>query len=265
MPCGRVLRLHNNVECLRLDIRGLWLDRQCIGSKGLSDSEFADPFLAGNDVRPARLARLACQKSQIVVDLGLARPLEFFGNTGARVYHGNCEIRPPDRDWSTAVVDDLRSKMIDDARTALPVCDGRDPATNADGRGRGVDSCGALMTKLPSDEAKRALGQRDRHLAGTGCRVVYERVDDEIAVRTDVERCLVGEEDLHAPAGGRLYSLLVDDLCPYTQNMSFSARRCAMRLRIDRGRCPDFLGKRGQAQEHRAGEQHRNGDGDICT
>src|SRR6516164_9189554 len=121
MPCGRVLRLHDDVECLRLDIRGLRLDRQCIRVR-LPDSELVNLLLAGDDMRPARLARLARQQGQIVIDLSLACPLESFGRTSVLVHYGKCEIRPPDRDRSTAVVDDLRPKMIDDARAALPIC-----------------------------------------------------------------------------------------------------------------------------------------------
>jgi hypothetical protein len=60
-PCGRVLCLHNDVEYLRLDICGLLLDREHVGSKRLSDSELADPFVAGNIVCPACLAWFAFQ------------------------------------------------------------------------------------------------------------------------------------------------------------------------------------------------------------
>jgi len=65
MPCGRVLRLHDDVECLRLDIRGLRLDRQCIRVR-LSDSELVNLLLAGDDVRPARLPGLTQQGATIL-------------------------------------------------------------------------------------------------------------------------------------------------------------------------------------------------------
>src|ERR1700745_311352 len=153
--------------------------------------------------------------------------------------------------------------MIDDARAAFSVCDGRDPTANADGRGRRVDGRGALMTELPANEAKRALGQRDRHLTGPGRGVVDELIDYEIAVRTDVECCLVGEQDLQAPAGGRLNSLLVDDSSPYIQNLSFSARWRTVRLRINRGSCPNLLAERRHGYQHRPGEQCRKAHCDI--
>jgi hypothetical protein len=66
MPCGRVLRLHDNVECLRLNIGGLRLDRWCIRSVRLSDSELVNLFLAGDDVRPARLPGLTQQGATIL-------------------------------------------------------------------------------------------------------------------------------------------------------------------------------------------------------
>jgi hypothetical protein len=51
---------------------------------------------------------------------------------------------------------------------------------------------------VAGDEAKQSLGQRGRHLARPGRRIIDEIIDREIRVGTDGENRLIEQHELHA-------------------------------------------------------------------
>jgi hypothetical protein len=105
------------------------------------------------------------------------------------------------------------------------VRDGRDPPANSNRGNRCADRGCTLVAELSADETKRAFGERSRHLASAGGRVIHETIDHKVTVRADVESGFVNEQKLNRPLGSRLNSFLVHD--PF--DTGFSARQRALR------------------------------------
>ncbi|MGZ9080663.1 MAG: hypothetical protein ACXW3U_00655, partial [Rhodoplanes sp.] len=150
----------------------------------MSNPELTHERLGGDGRRSTRLTGLTRQQRQKSVDLRLGRAL--------RIHRASVPIRyrdgkpgAPDDDGSAAIGDAELAEMVDDARPVLFVRDRGGPAANSDRCNGRFDGGGALVAELPTDKPKRALGERSHHLASVGGRVIYEFIDDKVAVRAD--------------------------------------------------------------------------------
>ena len=70
-------------------------------------------------------------------------------------------------------------------------------AANADGGAGRMTVASPPMAQLTADQPQSALGERHRHVAAAGSRIVDEFVDHDLAVRRDAERASVKKEKLH--------------------------------------------------------------------
>jgi hypothetical protein len=205
--------LYDNVKNLVLDVRGLPLDGGGVWSErsvDLSYIELAHQRLCGNRLRSTGLTGLTRQKRQIFVDLA-AGDARRVGRAGPPIRYRDGETCSPDHDRSTVVAHGDLAEKVDDARSVLAMRDGRRPAANSDRCDRCIDGRGALVTDAAADETQRALGESRRHLADAGGRVIYEIVDHEVAVWSDVQCGLIHKQQLNRPDIGCLDPLLVHD------------------------------------------------------
>jgi len=97
------------------------------------------------------------------------------------------------------------------------------------------------MAQLAADEAQRARGQRHQHVAAVGVRIVNIFVDDDVGVRRDAHRRLIGEQQLHGARRRGVDPLLVHDMGADDERRGGAAGRRRFRQRIDRRRGADLL------------------------